>query len=171
MSSDKWATSKSTQLATKVWVKLLLLLENALKLNSEALELKFEPSPRPHTHSDPTINKHTRQVKNYGFIMTCIDLYVRGQNSLPHRKARIWLPWLQKKIADTPTKTRWSWAQFQKGQPTPCKLCMLFPAHLWVREFWPQIYSLWLALAWGLLSKIRANMKMGGDYNAERSTF
>ena len=37
MSTDKWATSKSTQLSTKVWVKLLLLLENALKLNFEAL--------------------------------------------------------------------------------------------------------------------------------------
>ena len=30
---------------------------------------KFEPSPRPHTHSDPTINKHTEQVKkNYVLI-------------------------------------------------------------------------------------------------------
>jgi len=29
MGTDKWATSKSTQLSTKVWVKLLLLLENA----------------------------------------------------------------------------------------------------------------------------------------------
>ena len=38
MSTDKWATSKSTQLSTKVWVKLLLLLENALKLDQfEAL--------------------------------------------------------------------------------------------------------------------------------------
>ena len=37
MSTDKWATSKSTQLSTKLWVKLLLLLENALKLNFEAL--------------------------------------------------------------------------------------------------------------------------------------
>ena len=34
---DKWATSKSTQLSTNVWVKLLLPLENALKLNFEAL--------------------------------------------------------------------------------------------------------------------------------------
>ena len=32
MSVDKWAF-KSTQLSTKVWVKLLLLHENALKLN------------------------------------------------------------------------------------------------------------------------------------------
>ena len=37
MNMDKWATSKSTQLSTKIWVKLLLLLENALKLNFEAL--------------------------------------------------------------------------------------------------------------------------------------
>ena len=37
VSMDKWATSKSTQLSTKIWVKLLLLLENALKLNFEAL--------------------------------------------------------------------------------------------------------------------------------------
>ena len=37
MSTDKWATSKSTQLSTKVWVKPLLLLENALKLKFEAL--------------------------------------------------------------------------------------------------------------------------------------
>jgi len=29
MSTNKWATSKSTQFPTKVWVKLLLLLENA----------------------------------------------------------------------------------------------------------------------------------------------
>ena len=36
MSIDKWVTSKSTQLSTKTWVKLLLLLENALKLNFEA---------------------------------------------------------------------------------------------------------------------------------------
>jgi len=34
---DKLATSKSTQLSTKIWVKLLLLLENALKLYFEAL--------------------------------------------------------------------------------------------------------------------------------------
>ena len=37
MSKDKWATLKSTQLSTKIWVKLLLLLENALKLNFEVL--------------------------------------------------------------------------------------------------------------------------------------
>jgi len=35
--------------------------------------------------------------------------------------------WLSKKIPDTPTKTRWSWAQFQKGQPTPNKTTYTFP--------------------------------------------
>jgi len=35
--TDEGATSKSTQLSTKVWVKLLLLLENALKINFKAL--------------------------------------------------------------------------------------------------------------------------------------
>jgi len=29
-----------------------------------------------------------------------------------------------------------------EGQPTPAKLRILFPAHLWVRELWPQIYFL-----------------------------
>ena len=37
MNMDKWATSKSTQLSAKIWVKLLLMLENAVKLNFEAL--------------------------------------------------------------------------------------------------------------------------------------
>jgi len=63
MSTDKWATSKFTQLSTKIWVKLFLLLENALKL-------KFEPSPRPHTQSDPTIDKHTEQVKKLGIDLS-----------------------------------------------------------------------------------------------------
>ena len=71
-STDKWATSKSTQLSTKIWVKLLLLLENALKLNfwGPLTSWKFEPSPRPHTHSDPTINKHTEQVKKLHFDLS-----------------------------------------------------------------------------------------------------
>jgi len=37
MGTDKWATSKSIQLLTKVWFKLLLLLENALKLDFKSL--------------------------------------------------------------------------------------------------------------------------------------
>jgi len=35
--------------------------------------------------------------------------------------------WLSKTNPDTPTKTRWSQAQFQKGPPTPCKTRYIFP--------------------------------------------
>jgi len=35
--ADKWAISNSTKILTKVCIKLLLLLENAIKLNFEAL--------------------------------------------------------------------------------------------------------------------------------------
>ena len=38
---------------------------------------KFEPSPRPHTHSDPIINKHTKQVKKL-----CMDLSWHALNSM-----------------------------------------------------------------------------------------
>ena len=37
MRTDKWATSKFTQVSMTVYVKLLLLLENALKLNSHCI--------------------------------------------------------------------------------------------------------------------------------------
>ena len=61
-----------------------------------------------------------------------------------------------------PTKPAEVEPSFRKVSLLPAKLRMLFPAHLWVREFWPQIYSLWQALDWGLLSNILASMKMGG---------
>jgi len=51
---------------------------------------------------------------------------------------------------------------FRKVSLLPAKLCMLFPAHLWAGEFWPQIYSLSQALDWGLLSKILASTKWAG---------
>jgi len=53
--------------------------------------------------------------------MTCIELSVRGQKLSTTWKARICQSSLSNKIQDTPTKTDWSWAQFQKGQPTSCK--------------------------------------------------
>jgi len=59
--------------------------------------------------------------------MAFIEFYATGQNSISHWKARICYPWLQKNIPDTPTKTRWSQAQFQNGQPTPCKTTYAFP--------------------------------------------
>jgi len=66
---DKWATSQSIHVLTKVFIKLLLLLENALKQNCPKMQFwgpsnwKFEPSPRPHPHSDSITITHTEQVK------------------------------------------------------------------------------------------------------------
>jgi len=45
MRTDKWATLKSTQLSTKLCVKLLLLFENAVKLDFEALKLTENLNP------------------------------------------------------------------------------------------------------------------------------
>ena len=120
----KWATSKFTQVLTKFWVKLLLLLENALKLNFWGPPLtnwKFEPSPMSqHTLTPTSINTQNRSKKYvYGFIMACIAPHERG-----HWKARIWLPLAFQK------KFHWSWTQLQRGQPTPYVQGMLFPTHL-----------------------------------------
>ena len=53
----KRATSKSTQLSTKFWVKLLLLLENTIKLNFKALENLNPLQGPPHTSSINTQNR------------------------------------------------------------------------------------------------------------------
>ena len=69
MKIDKWATSESIHVSTNFCVKLFLLLENALRLNFEALRLtnwKFEPLPRPLPHSDAIDNINTQ--KNYVWI-------------------------------------------------------------------------------------------------------
>jgi len=76
---------------------------------------------------------------------------------ISHWKARIWLPMAFKTIPDTPAEA--TKPSFRKVSPPPAKLRILFPAHLWVREFWPQIYSLWQSLDWGLLSNILASTK------------
>ena len=110
------------------------------------------------TLTPSSINTKNRS-KNYAWIYH--DMH-HNAPSLSHWKARIWLPVVFKKIPDTPTKTCWRRAQFRKVSLPAAKLRMFFPAHLWVREFWLQVYSLWQALDWGLLSKILASTKMGG---------
>ena len=71
---------------------------------------KFEPTPSPHTHSDPIINKHTERVKKL-----CMDLSWHalnsdtGQNSLSHWKQGFGNPWFSKPKFQThaikPTET------------------------------------------------------------------
>jgi len=47
--------------STKIWVKLLLLFENALNSSMRLSNWKFEPFPRPaHTLTPPSINTHNR---------------------------------------------------------------------------------------------------------------
>jgi len=49
--------------------------------------------------------------------MPCIEVPDTDQNSLPGWKYWLGYPWL-----DEPgNEASWSWAQFQKGQPTSCK--------------------------------------------------
>ena len=156
MSTDKSATSKSTQLSTKVRVKLFLWLENALKLNLEALKLTENLNPL----QGPT-HTLTSSSKNYVWIYHGMHWtqHYKQKLYISHWKARIWLPMAFKTIPDTPAEA--TEPSFRKVSPPPAKLRILFPAHLWVREFWPQIYSLWQSLDWGLLSNILASMKMG----------
>ena len=110
---------------------------------------KLEPSPRSYLHPDLS-STHTEQVKRiYHGIQWSPE---QSSNSLSPLKTRIWPTVVSKKFPGTPTKTCWSWAQFQ---PIPCKITYTpFPTHLQIRGFWPQIYSLWQALDWGLLPKI-----------------
>ena len=48
----------------------------------------------------------------------------------------------QEKFQTHPPKPDEAEPSFTKVSLLPAKLRILFPAHLWVREFWPQIYSL-----------------------------
>ena len=58
--------------------------------------------------------------------MAHIELYVKVKTlSLTERKDLATRGF--QKIPDTPTKTCWSPAQFQKGQPTHCKTTYAFP--------------------------------------------
>ena len=52
--------------------------------------------------------------------------------------------WLSKKTFQThPPKPTEAEPHFKKvSLPAKLRVCILFPTHLWVREFWPQIYSL-----------------------------
>jgi len=59
--------------------------------------------------------------------------------------AWIWPPMAFKKknnFQTHPPKPVEAEPSFRKVSLPPAKLHMLFPAHLWVRRFWPQIYSL-----------------------------
>ena len=67
---DKWAASKRTQVSAILCIKLLPLLENALKLNFKALyeTENLDPLQGP-THTLTPSSLHTQnRPKNYGWI-------------------------------------------------------------------------------------------------------
>ena len=177
---DKWAASKRTQVSAILCIKLLPLLENALKLNFKALyeTENLDPLQGP-THTLTPSSIHTQN---------------RPQNYLPPappspetKRRRVWEPNypkltatlknrglatldFQKKFHAHQPKPTQAKASFQKVNLPPAKLGMLFHVHLSVTEFWPHIYSLSPAQSSYQTSQIRPNTKMGGACNAERST-
>ena len=158
------------QCCSERWTPWGETMSSCMRRSSSPLtNWKYEPSPRPPTHSVPISNKHTEQVKNYVWI--CHGMHWPPNYRSKLSNTRIWLSWLSKKMQTHPPKPAEVEPSFRKVCLPPATLCMLFPAYLWVREFWPQIYSLLQALYWGLLSKILGSMKMGRAYNAKRPTF
>ena len=121
---------------------------------------KFEPSPRARTHSDPIINKRTEHVWKLG-----MDSSWHALNSMLQVKTfyRTENQGFLKKFKTYPLKPTEAEPSFRKVNLPPAKLRMLFPTQLWVSFwFWLQLYSLWQALDWGLMSKILACTKVWG---------
>ena len=146
------------QLQSLHWVKVLLLLENALKIRflGPLTDWRFEPSPRAHTHSDPIVNKHKEQGKELW-----MDLSWHSLNSMLQVKTLkgedLATCGFQKDSRHThQNPLKLSPVSERSAYLPPAKLRMLFPTHLRVR-----IYSLWQALHWGLLSKFLAITKNG----------
>ena len=85
----------------------------------------------------------------YGFILTYIKLHDAVSELTVKLKSKD-LPTrgFQKKIAAHPIKPAKAKANFRKVTLLPAKLGMLFLTHLWIRKFWPQIYSLSQDLDW-----------------------
>ena len=123
---DKWAASKRTQVSAILCIKLLPLLENALKLNFKALyeTENLDPLQGP-THTLTPSSIHTQnRPKNYGWIYHLLSSLAGYSPKLTATLKNRGLATLgfQKKIPRTPTKTDSSQGQFPKGQPTPCKI-------------------------------------------------
>jgi len=78
----------------------------------------------------------------YGFIMACIEVYVQAKLSITLKSKDLAICGFPKKFQTHPPKPAEAEPSFRKVSLPPAKLHMLFPTHLWVREFWPQIYSL-----------------------------
>ena len=88
----------------------------------------LNPLQRPtHTLTSLWINTQNRS-KNYVWIYHGMHWTLRYRHKLSITlKSKNLATCGFQKIPDTPTKTHWSRAQFQKGQRTPCKTTYAFP--------------------------------------------
>ena len=128
---DKWAASKRTQVSAILCIKLLPLLENALKLNFKALyeTENLDPLQGP-THTLTPSSIHTQnRPQNYGWIYHLLSSLAGYSPKLTATLKNRGLATLgfQKKFHAHQLKPTRAKASFQKGQPTPCKTRDAFP--------------------------------------------
>ena len=136
---DKWAASKRTQVSAILCIKLLPLLENALKLNFKALyeTENLDPLQGP-THTLTPSSIHTQnRPKNYGWIYHLLSSLAGYSPKLTATLKNRGLATLgfQKKFHAHQLKPTQAKASFQKVNLPPAKLGMLFHVHLSVTEF------------------------------------
>ena len=151
---DKWATSSLGQIAPSVWKCPKTQIWDPDNLNPL--------QGHTHTLTPSSINTQNRS-KNYVWIYHGMHwtLWYGTKLSVTLKSKDLAILWFWKRFQTHPLKPAEAKPSLRKVSLLSAKLHMLFPAHLWVTEFWPQIYSLWQVLNWGLLSKILASTKMG----------
>ena len=128
---DKWAASKHTRVSAILCIKLLPLLENALKLNFKALyeTENLDPLQGP-THTLTPSSIHTQnRPKNYGWIYHLLSSLAGYSPKLTATLKNRGLATLgfQKKFHAHQLKPTQAKASFQKVKPTPCKTRDAFP--------------------------------------------
>ena len=142
---DKWAASKCTQVSAILCIKLLPLLENALKLNFKALyeTENLDPLQGP-THTLTPSSIHTQnRPKNYGWIYHLLSSLAGYSPKLTATLKNRGLATLgfQKRFHAHHLKPTQAKGTLQKVNLPPAKLGMLFHVHLSVTEFWSRIYQ------------------------------
>ena len=129
---DKWAASKRTQVSAILCIKLLPLLENALKLNFKALyeTENLDPLQGP-THTLTPSSIHTQnRPKNYGWIYHLLSSLAGYSPKLTATLKNRGLATLgfQKNFHAHQLKPTQAKASFQKvNLATPCKTRDAFP--------------------------------------------
>ena len=131
---DKWAASKRTQVSAILCIKLLPLLENALKLNFKALyeTENLDPLQGP-THTLTPSSIHTQnRPQNYGWIYHLLSSLAGYSPKLTATLKNRGLATLgfQKKFHAHQLKPTQTKASFQKVNLPPAKIGMLFHVHL-----------------------------------------